>query len=128
MTKQLRVLAVDDEEPILGLIRETLEKGGYEVETVTNSRDALKRVKNAPYDLVILDLLLPDMNGFVLSQEIGRARPKLRDRILFISAVLFGQSTVEHLNSVGAGFLPKPFEVNSLLQAVQKISGSLQLS
>lgn len=128
MNKKIRVLAVDDEEPILTLIQEALEDSGYEVDTVTNSRDALKKVKNNTYDLVILDLLLPDMNGFVLSQEIGRVRPKIRDRILFISAVLFGQSTVEHLNSVGAGFLPKPFEMSSLVQAVQKISGPLQLA
>ncbi len=123
MERKVQVLVVDDEEPILGLIRETLETSGYRVDTVTNCRDALSQVKSAPYDLVILDLLLPDMNGFVLSQEIGRIKPKLRDRILFISAVLFGQSTVDHLSSMGAGFLPKPFEVHSLLQAVQRISG-----
>lgn len=122
MDRKTQVLVVDDEEPILALIRETLETSGYGVDTVTNSRDALSQLKNNVYDLVILDLLLPDMNGFVLSQEIGRIAPRLRDRILFISAVLFGQNTVEHLNSMGAGFLPKPFEIDSLLQAVQRIS------
>src|SRR5213594_215226 len=123
MDRKAQILVVDDEEKILDLIRETLETSGYRVDTVTNCRDALSKVKSAPYDLVILDLLLPDMNGFVLSQEIGRIKPKLRERILFISAVLFGQNTVDHLSSMGAGFLPKPFEVHSLLQAVQKISG-----
>ena len=122
MDKRFQVLVVDDEEPILHLVRETLEGSGYQVDTVTNCRDALSQVKNSPYDLVILDLLLPDMNGFVLSQEISRVRPKLKDRILFISAVLFGKNTVEHLSSLGAGFLPKPFEIESLLAAVDKIS------
>jgi len=124
MDKKVQVLVVDDEEPILDLIRETLQGSGYQVDGVTNCRDALARIKNSAYDLVILDLLLPDMNGFVLSQEIGRVRPKLRNRILFISAVLFGKNTVEHLSSMGAGFLPKPFEVDSLLAAVERISGS----
>ncbi len=123
MDKTLQVLVVDDEEPILDLIRSTLEGPGYSIDTVTNCRDALARIRTTPYDLVILDLLLPDMNGFVLSQEIARLRPKLKDRILFISAVLFGKNTVEHLSSMGAGFLPKPFEVDSLRAAVQKISG-----
>lgn len=126
MGKKAQVLVVDDEEPILALIRETLETSGYQVDTVTNSRDALAQVKNSSYDLVILDLLLPDMNGFVLAQEISRLKPKLREKILFISAVLFGQNTVDHLNSMGAGFLPKPFEMVSLLRAVQRISGSSQ--
>jgi DNA-binding response OmpR family regulator len=122
MDRKIQVLVVDDEEPILDVIRETLEGSGYQVDTVTNCRDALTRVRNSPYDLVILDLLLPDMNGFVLSQEIGRIRPRLKDRILFISAVLFGQNTVDHLNSMGAGFLAKPFETSSLLRAVHRIA------
>ena len=123
MDRKAQVLVVDDEEPVLALIRGTLEHSGYRVDAVTNCRDALAQVKNTPYDLVILDLLLPDMNGFVLSQEISRIRPRLKERILFISAVLFGKNTVEHLSSMGAGFLPKPFEVDSLLAAVEKISG-----
>ena len=122
MNRKVQVLVVDDEEPILDLIRETLPPSGYRVDVVTNCRDALSQVKSIPYDLVILDLLLPDMNGFVLSQEISRLRPRLKDRILFISAVLFGKNPVEHLSSMGAGFLPKPFETTSLLEAVEKIS------
>jgi len=128
MDRKAQILVVDDEEKILDLVREALEGCGYRVDTVTNSRDALSQVKNLPYDLVILDLLLPDMNGFVLSQEIGRIRPKLRERILFISAVLFGQNTVDHLSSLGGGFLSKPFEMESLVQAVQRISGAARVS
>ena len=122
MDRKGQVLVVDDEEPILSLVRDTLEGSGYRVDTASNCRDALARIKGCPYDLVILDLLLPDMNGFVLSQEISRVRPKLKDRILFISAVLFGKNTVEHLSSLGAGFLPKPFEIESLIAAVDRIS------
>jgi len=128
MDRKVQVLVVDDEEPILDLIRETLPPLSYRVDVVTNCRDALSRIKSIPYDLVILDLLLPDMNGFVLSQEISRLRPRLKDRILFISAVLFGKNTVEHLSSMGAGFLPKPFETTSLLEAVEKISRPQTLS
>ena len=123
MEKALQVLVVDDEEPMLQIIREALEGYGYRVDTVTNCRDALAQVRNESYELVILDLLLPDMNGFVLSQEITRVRPRLKDRILFISAVLFGRNTVDHLSAMGAGFLSKPFETNSLIQAVNRISG-----
>jgi DNA-binding response OmpR family regulator len=123
MDRKGQILVVDDEEPILQLVRETLERSGYRVDTAANCRDALSRVKSGSYDLVILDLLLPDMNGFVLSQEISRVRPRLKERILFISAVLFGKNTVEHLSSMGGGFLPKPFEIDSLLAAVERISG-----
>jgi len=123
MEKKPQVLVVDDEEQMLQVIRDTLEGCGYQVDTVTNCRDALSQVRSSAYELVILDLLLPDMNGFVLSQELVRVRPKLKDRILFISAVLFGQNTVDHLNAMGAGFLSKPFETTSLVQVVNRISG-----
>ena len=123
MEKIHQVLVVDDEAEMLQLIRETLEGCGYRVDTVTNCRDALSQVRNSAYELVILDLLLPDMNGFVLSQELVRVRPRLKDRILFISAVLFGQNTVDHLKAMGAGFLSKPFETDSLVQVVNRISG-----
>jgi len=126
MSRKHPILVVDDEEPMLQVIREALEGCGYSVDTVSNCRDALSSVRNTPYELVILDLLLPDMNGFVLSQEISRIRPRLKERILFISAVLFGQNTVDHLNAMGAGFLPKPFETTSLVDAVNRISGSPQ--
>ncbi|HEU5180981.1 MAG TPA: response regulator [Candidatus Polarisedimenticolia bacterium] len=124
MDGKSQVLVVDDEESMLQVIRETLEGCGYAVDTVSNCRDALSYIRSTPYELVILDLLLPDMNGFVLSQEIARIRPRLKERILFISAVLFGQNTVDHLNAMGAGFLSKPFDTTSLVQAVNRISGA----
>lgn len=124
MAKVPQVLVVDDEEEMLQVIHETLEGCGYQVDVAANCRDALARIRSSAYELVILDLLLPDMNGFVLSQEISRIQPRLKDRILFISAVLFGPSTVDHLKAMGAGFLAKPFETTSLVQAVNRISGA----
>src|SRR5712692_9945135 len=122
MPANTKILLVDDEADVLDLVRETLEGCGYMIETATNSHEALTKVKDGGYAMIILDLLLPDMNGFVLSQEIKRIRPALADRILFISGILFGQSTVEHLGSIGAGFLSKPFRIDSLIEAVDKIT------
>jgi len=118
----LQLLLVDDDATVLDLVRETLEGCGYSIDTVTNSQDAIARVKGGGYSMIILDLLLPDMNGFILAQEIKRVDPHLSDRILFISGILFGQSTVDHLGSVGAGFLSKPFQLESLIEAVDRIA------
>jgi len=122
MAASAKILLVDDEATVLDLVRETLEGCGYVVDTATNSQEALTRVRGGNYAVVILDLLLPDMNGFILAQEIKRLAPALADKILFISGILFGQSTVEHLGSIGAGFLSKPFQLDSLIQAVDKIA------
>ena len=122
MSSSSKILLVDDDPTVLDLVRETLEGCGYAIDTATNSQEALSRVKDGAYAMIIVDLLLPDMNGFILSQEIKRLNPTLADRILFISGILFGQSTVEHLGSIGAGFLSKPFQIDSLIEAVDKIA------
>ena len=119
-----KILLVDDDATVLDLVRETLEGCGYSIDTATNSQEALGKVKGGGYSMIILDLLLPDMNGFILSQEIKRLSPDLGDRILFISGILFGQSTVDHLGSIGAGFLSKPFQIDSLIEAVDRIAKS----
>lgn len=117
-----RILLVDDESSVLDLVRTTLETCGYQVDTAGTSQDAMEKVRSDTYSMVILDLLLPDMNGFLLSQEIRRLRPELGNRILFISGILFGQSTIDHLGTIGAGFLSKPFQLKALIEAVDRIA------
>ncbi len=122
MPSSTKILLVDDDVTVLDLVRTTLEGCGYSVDTAGNSQDTLAKVRNQDYAMIILDLLLPDMNGFILCQEIKRLRPSLADHVLFISGILFGQSTVEHLGTMGAGFLSKPFRIESLIEAVDKIT------
>ena len=124
MSPKSKILLVDDDPTVLDLVRETLEGCGYDIDTAINSQEALTKVRDGAFAMIIVDLLLPDMNGFILSQEIKRVNPTLADKILFISGILFGQSTVEHLGSVGAGFLSKPFQIDSLIEAVDKIANS----
>ena len=119
----MRILLVDDEVSVLDLVRTTLETCGYAVDTAASSQEAMEKIRSTEYSMVILDLLLPDMNGFILSQEIRRVRPALGNRILFISGILFGQSTIDHLGTIGAGFLSKPFQLRALIEAVDRIAG-----
>jgi DNA-binding response OmpR family regulator len=118
----VRILLVDDEASVLDLVRTTLETCGHVIDTAASSHEAMEKVRRNDYAMVILDLLLPDMNGFLLSQEIRRVRPDLGNRILFISGILFGQSTIDHLGTIGAGFLSKPFQLQALIDAVDRIS------
>jgi len=119
----MRILLVDDEVSVLDLVRTTLETCGYVIDTAASSQVAMEKIRSTEYSMVILDLLLPDMNGFILSQEIRRIRPALGNRILFISGILFGQSTIDHLGTIGAGFLSKPFQLRALIEAVDRIAG-----
>jgi CheY-like chemotaxis protein len=117
-----RILLVDDEQTVLDMVRDTLEGCGYTIETAASSSEALAKVRAGSFSLIILDLLLPDMNGFLLAQEIRRICPTIGNRILFISGILFGESAMEHIGSIGAGFLSKPFQINSLIEAVDRVT------
>ena len=122
MPPTVRILLVDDEPSVLQLVRETLEGCGYSIETASTSQVALELVRARTYGMIILDLLLPDMNGYLLAQEIRRTCPSVGNRILFISGILFGQSAMDHIGSIGAGFLSKPFRIDSLIDAVDRIA------
>ncbi len=122
MAASPRILLVDDEALVLELVRDTLQGCGYTIDTANNSQEALAMIKNEAYSMLILDLLLPDMNGYLLAREIRRISPHLGKKILFISGILFGQSTMEHIGVIGAGFLSKPFRIDSLIEAVDKIT------
>ena len=117
-----RILLVDDEASVLDLVRTTLETCGHVIDTAASSHEAMEKLRRNDYSMVILDVLLPDMNGFLLSQEIRRVKPELGNRILFISGILFGQSTIDHLGTIGAGFLSKPFQLQALIEAVDRIA------
>jgi two-component system alkaline phosphatase synthesis response regulator PhoP len=122
MAGKPRILLVDDDALVLETVRETLQACNYLIDTANNSQEALAKVREGGYSMIILDLLLPDMNGYLLAQEIRRLNPNLGNRILFISGIMFGQSTMEHIGTVGAGFLSKPFQMESLIQEVDRIA------
>lgn len=69
-----KILAVDDDPKILKILQHTLSKEGFEVMTATGGEEALQKVKQTPPDLVILDIMMPGMDGFVTFQKLKEQR------------------------------------------------------
>ena len=113
------ILIVDDEESIRDAVTDTLEYEGYRVVAAANGQQALAEVRATHPDAIILDLMMPVMDGWTFLQEC-RADP-LCDctPVLVISAVpAFEESTREfHVN----GRLAKPFDLNELIGAVERL-------
>ena len=76
-TDTKRILVVDDEEMIRDLLEETFSKRGYEVETAVNGREALKKIKEERYDLLVTDLRLPDISGMEILSRVKGKNPEL---------------------------------------------------
>jgi two-component system, chemotaxis family, chemotaxis protein CheY len=115
------VLIVDDEEAIRRLIRNTLEQAGYHVYEAADGKEGLSRYRQAPADLVIMDILMPDQDGLESILTLRREFPKAR-----IMAITGGSDMIGILNFLDVArmlgacrTLQKPFEMQQLLDAVQ---------
>jgi two-component system cell cycle sensor histidine kinase/response regulator CckA len=109
-----RVIVVDDDEPVLSYVRTVLEGGGYSVETAANGREALDRIAERRPDLVLTDVVMPELTGPELADRVQERWPGLP--VLFMSgyAGSFGGTSAR-----GAHALSKPFSADELLAAVR---------
>jgi CheY-like chemotaxis protein len=111
-----QVLVVDDEPSIRSLLSELLQDVGYTVEEAANGLEALRKVQSAPPDVVILDLLMPIMDGWRFLDEC-RSVPSCSHLPV---VVLSASHSVPQDERVRA-FLKKPFDLNALVSAVESL-------
>jgi CheY-like chemotaxis protein len=118
MTRPL-VLVVDDDPDILDAICDILEAEGYGVSRARHGLEALEQVDSSRPDVILLDLMMPVMDGVAFSQAL-RQRPRVSDiPIVVISA----DGNPQRATAVGAvGYLAKPFDIDALLAQVAGIT------
>jgi DNA-binding response OmpR family regulator len=103
-----KILAVDDDEILLKLIKRTLESDGYEVFTATCGQDALGIFSQITPDVVILDIMMPDMDGWQVCHHL---RQTSCVPIIFLSALSTVHDVVQGLMTGADDYLTKPFEI-----------------
>jgi serine phosphatase RsbU (regulator of sigma subunit) len=123
MNQKPRILIVDDEPFNLNFLEQELEDLNYETVTATNGQDALDKINSQSPDLVLLDIMMPILDGFAVLERV-KADPAVRDiPIIVISANNDLKSVVKGIHLGAEDYLPKPFEP-TLLQA--RIQSSLE--
>ena len=119
------ILTVDDEDMILQIITDILSTKGYEVVTASNGKEALRKSRKCSPDLIVMDIMMPDLDG-PEAVKLLKKDPATRDiPILFLSGIVLKESgkTEQEIN-VGGEFytaLAKPFDADELLNAVHKL-------
>jgi DNA-binding response OmpR family regulator len=111
-----RILVADDETEIRSLLGKYLEREGYAVDTASGGRQALALVSSRPYDLVILDIMMPDIDGFEVCRQIRNAG---NIPVLILSAKDQESDKVSGLLIGADDYLTKPFSMNELLARVR---------
>lgn len=113
----IQILIVEDEKPISNLIEMSLRNAGYACECVYDGMTAANRIEENTYDLILLDIMLPEVNGFELMEYI---RP-YEIPVIFITAKTSVRDTVKGLAMGAEDYLAKPFEIVELLARVEVV-------
>lgn len=114
-----RILLVEDEEGLQDTITLNLELEGYEVSAVNNGKTALEEFARKRFDLVILDVMLPEVDGFTICQTIRLENTKVP--ILFLTAKSSVEDRIFGLKIGGDDYLTKPFNLDEFLLRVQAL-------
>ncbi len=112
-----RVLVVDDEPRISSFVSRALSAEGFQVDAALDGRRGLELARTGRYALVVLDLLLPGMDGVSVLRNLMEARPD--QRVLVLSAISDVDSKVECLELGASDYLPKPFSLAELIARVR---------
>jgi DNA-binding response OmpR family regulator len=108
------ILIIDDDEDILDITRAFLEAKGYDVVQARTGQEALKKVKSSKPSLILLDVMMPRMDGFWLCRVL-KSDPKFRPiPIIFLTASDDAQSRIEGQKCGGDDYLTKPFDLDAL--------------
>jgi two-component system alkaline phosphatase synthesis response regulator PhoP len=114
-----KILVVDDEKDILELIDFNLSKNGYRVKSVTSGEEALDLIKENDYDLIILDLMLPGVDGFDICKIIKADKHKANIPIVMVTAKADEADKVAGLEIGADHYVTKPFSPRELLAIVK---------
>jgi len=115
-----RILIVEDEPAISDVCRRVLTSEGFEVDIAVNGKVAQDMIEEKQYDLCLLDIRTPAMNGIELYQWLKEKHPQLASRVIFTTVDVIGGDTQSFLEQSGRPFLLKPFTPDELRVIVRE--------
>ena len=115
-----KILVIDDEEPILQMVSETLSEQGYLVDVASDGEAALRQLDRVPYDLTLCDWKMPGLNGEQIYERIRALHPKLSERMIFFTGDIINEKTQKFLRERKKVCLSKPFSLDEFHHAVDK--------
>jgi DNA-binding NtrC family response regulator len=114
-----RILVVDDEKNIRLTVTQALQTLGYEVASAVNGQEALQKLEEGKFSLILLDLKMPGMDGFEILQRVVDMRPDIR--VIIISAYGTVEKAVEAIKLGAVDFIQKPFTPQELREIVTEV-------
>ncbi|RYU79074.1 response regulator transcription factor [Hymenobacter persicinus] len=115
------ILIVDDEPNIVMSLEFLMRKSGYQVSIARNGTEALEAVDRVRFDVVLLDIMMPDVDGYQVCQHIKRGGAQPAAKVVFLSAKSKDSDVIKGYE-VGADlYIPKPFSTRLLMEKVKEL-------
>ncbi|MGC8896049.1 MAG: response regulator [Candidatus Bathyarchaeia archaeon] len=118
MDKRARILIVDDDEDIRKVLKTILEDEGYSADTAANGKEAIRKSYRKFYNLALIDVKLPDMEGIKLLKRIKDTVPKMRK--IIITGYPSIQNAIEAVNQGADAYIVKPFDMDKVLATIKE--------
>jgi PAS domain S-box-containing protein len=115
------VLVVDDEAALGDAMAEALRDSGFEVHRAGDGLEALERIRERPFDLIICDLKMPRLDGQAFHKQLVTLHPLLARRVLFVTGDVAGTDAERFLDETGCRWLAKPFRLKDLLRTAREL-------
>jgi DNA-binding NtrC family response regulator len=118
MNRNVRILVIDDDENIRKVVVAILEDEGYIVESVGTAKEAIEKTKRKFYNIALIDIRLPDMEGIELLTKIKDTTPRMRKVVITGYPTL--QNAVDAVNKGADAYIVKPFDVKKVLKTIEE--------
>ena len=121
MAEKSRVLVVDDEEALRYLLSTELAAEGYEVETAGDGDEAIEAIRQKDYDIVLLDIKMPRVDGFEVLKFIKQNKPEIK--VIMLTAYADVKNAIEALKLGASDFVSKPYDLEDILTSINRALG-----
>ncbi len=121
----IKVLVVDDDQQVCKTVTMMLQEHGYMVQSFNNPRQALQAVRKKPFDIALVDIKMPDLNGLELIERLKGDDPRVA--VVVMTAYPDVQSAAETMRLGSRDYITKPFREEQLLAAVERVAQDLGL-
>ncbi|MFA6220677.1 MAG: response regulator [Desulfomonilaceae bacterium] len=121
---KLKIMVLDDEPIVCKRLKPALEKQGYEVDTFTQSSDAMERIKDINYDIIITDLKMKGVDGMQLLTEAKQRSPKTE--VIVITGFATMETAKESFHKGVFDFIAKPFKLSEIQDVVTRAEAKIR--
>jgi two-component system alkaline phosphatase synthesis response regulator PhoP len=126
MGEKIRILVVDDEPDFVSIVQMNLEKEGFEVEVAYEGMEALEKVKANPPDAIVLDVMMPEMDGYAVCSKLKGDDKYAEIPIIMLTAVASHVPTTRYTHYNGMtmeaeDYLPKPASADQILKSLKSV-------